>query len=130
MIDNNNKMVQRHGRGSTFILVGLLLTIFVLAYNYWQLMNMNKTLNENLIQANSEISEVRTARDAGEKQNEICSERIKFFEERIETNQQSMKMKDNDLNDLSAKLKDLSNQVDRLKQELEDSQSKSVRFVL
>lgn len=82
-------------------------------------------LTDSLFQANNDLQELQNQKQAAEKQNTICLNRIKFFEERIEANHLSIRKKDNEMSDLSAKLRELSGQADRLRSDLNESIAKS-----
>ena len=89
-------------------------------------MNTNKMLTDSLFQANNDLQEIQNQKQAAEKQTAICLNRIKFFEERIEANNLSIRKKDNEMSDLSAKLREFSGQADRLRSDLNDSITKAV----
>lgn len=65
-----------------------------------------------------------------EKQIGVNSDRIKYFEERIEANKQIAQQKDSDIDDLSSKLKAKSTENDKLTLELNDAKEALVQNLI
>lgn len=111
----------RNGRTPTILLVALTLIILILCYNNWGLSQRNISLREALMAKDEKLSDMMEKKAFVEKQVGVNSDRIKYFEERIEANKQIAQQKDSDIDDLSSKLKAKSTENDKLILELNDA---------
>jgi peptidoglycan hydrolase CwlO-like protein len=119
-------MVARTNRTPTFILVGLFIVIFILSYNYWLSIKTNADLEQRLVSMGDKFTDLTNKKSSVDKQNDIFSNRIKFFEERSETNQQAINKKDEEMNEINRKLKESNSEVERLKVLNDESAAKLV----
>lgn len=111
----------RNGRTPTILLVALVLIILILFYNNWGLSQRNISLRESLMAKEEKLNDMMEKKAFVEKQIGINSDRIKYFEERIEANKQIAQQKDSDIDDLNSKLKTKITENDKLTLELNDA---------
>lgn len=111
----------RNGRTPTILLVALVLIILILCYNNWGLSQRNISLRESLMAKEEKLNDMMEKKAFVEKQIGINSDRIKYFEERIEANKQIAQQKDSDIDDLNSKLKTKITENDKLTLELNDA---------
>lgn len=111
----------RNGRTPTILLVAMILIILILCYNNWGLSQRNISLRESLIAKDEKLNDMMEKKAFDEKQFGINSDRIKYFEQRIEADKQIAQQKDSDIDDLNSKLKAKSTENDKLTLELNDA---------
>lgn len=119
-------MLTRTYRTPAFVFIGLLVIIGILSYSYWDLVTQNNNLKLNLQTNEEKFNDVSIKKSSVDKQNEAYSNRIKYFEERIEQNNQALKKKDDEMSEVTQKLKDANDEIDKQKQTINDNQAKLV----
>ena len=109
----------RTSRTPTFILIALLVVILILTYNYWSLSDKNQSLKSSLLKADEKKSLV-------ERENHINAGRVKYFEDRAEALQKTIKDKEDELASLKSQLKAKTEENDRSLWEVSNMKTKLV----
>jgi hypothetical protein len=122
-----NKM-SRATRYPPLIYIGLLLVIGMISFKYFKLAAFTSELKNQIYSSDERLNQYTFEKSSLEKEKEVCLGRIKFFEDRIEQNQQALNKKDSEINDLNQRLKDSEYRLEQhksdLNQRLKDSESK------
>ena len=105
----------RTNRTPAYILIGLIVIVFILSYNYYAAIKANNDLVKQLNSMAVRVSDATNKKATADKQNEALANRIKYFEERAETNQQAINKKDEEMNEVNNKLNDAQREIEMLK---------------
>ena len=93
-----------NSRTPTLLVVGLIVIIIILLYNYWNLLEHNNVLRDRLLSNEDKLSDLNEKKSLLEKQGSKALEQIKEFEDKIEKNSQALSKKDSEIDELNTKL--------------------------
>lgn len=114
----------RNSKTPNLLVIGLVVIIIIISYNYYSLLQKNRTLKEALFINEEKISELVDKKAYVEKQNELNVDRIKGFEDKVNAHAQSQQKKDSEIEELSAKLKEAQAENDNQLVELNEAKDK------
>ena len=118
----------RNSRTPTLLLIGMVVVLIIITYNYWNLLERNKTLSDRLINSEEKLSDLNEKKAMLEKQGTIALDKVKSFEEKVEQNLQALQKKDSEIDELNTKLKSNEQDNEKLSLEIAEIKEKLVNF--
>lgn len=118
----------RNSRTPTLLLIGMVVVIIIITYNYWSLLERNTTLSDRLINSEEKLSDLNEKKAMLEKQGTIALDKVKSFEEKIEQNVKALQLKDSEIDELNTKLKGHEQDNEKLSLEIAEIKEKLVHF--
>jgi uncharacterized protein HemX len=117
-------MMRPHSnRSPPFLVIGLLVVIFILGFNYWNLSSRNSNFMNQLSDLQEKYRLVALRKISAEKRNDVLMERIRESEGSLEQAKRSGLIKDKDFRSLQ------QSTTEQLKMKEYDSQHQSVLLV-
>lgn len=104
----------RNSRTPTLMIVGLVIVIIIITYNYWNLLDRNTVLRDKLMMSEEKIIDLNEKKASLEKQASGALDQIKSFEEKTELNSQALLKKDSEIDELNSKLRIKSQENEKL----------------
>jgi len=89
----------------SLLLACLVLIIFIIVYNYWKLSDENYILKERLFVTEEKWNDLKDLYAKIDKQNEANLNKIKTFEQNLQSNAEILKKKDSEFDELNGNLK-------------------------
>ncbi len=116
----------RNSRTPTLMIVGLVIVIIIITYNYWNLLDRNTVLRDKLMISEEKIIDLNENKASLEKQASSALDKIKSFEEKTEQDSQALLKKDSEIDELNSKLRLKSRENEKLISDTADFKEKLV----
>jgi chromosome segregation ATPase len=98
---------------SRLFIVGLLVVIGVLAFNYWSVITAHRATNEKLTKLSATYDELSTAKAEGLKKLDVCSEQLKSASDEVRRLKEAFEVKQKNMDELQAELTKTKDSVSR-----------------
>ena len=94
----------RNSRTPTLIFIAIFIVFSIMTYNYWNLLDQNTALKDNLIADAEKLYDLNEKKSFLEKQNANGLVRIKSLEQRAESSAQSIEKQESVINALTQEI--------------------------
>ena len=118
----------RNSRTPTLMIVGLVIVIIIITYNYWNLLDRNTALRDKLMISEEKIIDLNEKKASLEKQSSTVLEQVKSLEEKSEKKDQALLKKGSEIDELNSKLQSKIQENDKLIADTGDAKEKLVNF--
>ncbi len=120
----------RNSRTPTLLVVGLIVIIIILLYNYWNLLEHNNVLRDRLLSNEDKLSDLNEKKSLLEKQGSKALEQMKEFEDKIEKSSQALSKKDSEIDELNTKLSSKDQEYSKINTDLTELKEKLVIIII
>ena len=121
---STSSIMIRNSRTPTFLLIAMLIVIVVLLYNYWTVLEKNEILKVNLYKSEEKLLTLNEKKINVEKENNVNSDRIKYFQNRVDALTQSVKKKDTEIDELNQQVKEKKEELEKSQTELNEQKDR------
>lgn len=118
--------MMRGGKSPNMLVVGLLVIVLFVSYNYWSLSQRNTVLKNVLVADQEKLNEIEEKKIYSDKQNSINLEKLKHLEAKQQSAELALKQKDTEINELGTKLRAKNEDLEKLETEIRSVKDKLV----
>jgi hypothetical protein len=111
------------GRSPPFIVIGLLVVIAILAFNYWNVSSKNSVLARDIADLSERYRLASVKKLAVEKRNDVLMAKVQETENEVKKNQVILTKKQEELNNINAQHSAVNEEASSCKSELEKCSS-------